>query len=57
MTIVTRGMWDVNLFDDLINVTNSDCLNLPISQEEILNSVSNLRGNRATGNDGICIEM
>lgn len=27
-----------DLFDNLVPITNSDCLNAPISQDEILNS-------------------
>ena len=45
------------MFGNLVPAANSDCLNVPTSQDEIKSSVCALRGNCATGIDGICVEM
>lgn len=44
-------------FKNLVQVTDADCLNQTISQNEILCSISSLNSNRDSGPDGICVEM
>ena len=46
-----------SIFDNLTREVNADELNIPISREAIRHSILALHVNRATGTDGLCIEM
>ena len=46
-----------SIFDNLTREVNDDDLNIPISREAIQHSILALHVNRATGTDGLCIEM
>jgi len=46
-----------SLFDSLVEAKKSGCLNTPITEEEIMLSISSMKAKSAPGVDGICSEM
>lgn len=46
-----------NELKNIVHDVNSDELNMPISDSEIIESVNNINNNRSPGEDGICIEL